>query len=64
MDGTVTIQQLNVQFDVEGESQDAVFAALFHRHIREWSRRERDRCERERNASASRSLGDQGGREY
>jgi hypothetical protein len=32
----VTIENLEVRFDVEGESDEAVFARLFERHIRRW----------------------------
>jgi hypothetical protein len=60
----VTIERLNVQFDVEGESQDAVFAALFNRHINEWNRSERERCERDKASAAARSLGDQRSKDY
>jgi len=60
----VTIERLNVQFDVEGENQDSVFASLFARHIREWNRHERERCEREKASAAARSLGDQPSKDF
>ncbi len=53
----VTIERLSVQFDVEGASQDTVFAALFQRHIQEWSRRDCELKEREKASATARSLG-------
>jgi hypothetical protein len=55
----VTIEQLSVQFDVEGEGQDAVFARLFDRHIEVWNRQQRELRERERIAAAARRLDSQ-----
>lgn len=55
----VTIERLNVQFDVDGAGQDTVFAALFDRHIKEWSRRDCERKEREKASVAARTLGGQ-----
>lgn len=43
----VTIQNLEVQFDVEGAGDEAVFAKLFEQHIRQYSRAEQALRERE-----------------
>ena len=50
----VTIENLEVRFDVDGESDEVVFARLFERHIRQWhadaeerkARGKRMQCER------------------
>jgi hypothetical protein len=54
----VTIHNLEVRLDVEGEGDEAVFARLFDKYIRKWQRlAEEARC-RQRLADQSRSLGD------
>jgi hypothetical protein len=55
--GSVTIQQLDVRFHVEGDDQ-AEFTRLFERHIRAWARAvEADRARRCR-GDAERGIGD------
>lgn len=55
--GSVTIQQLDVRFHVEGNDQ-AEFTRLFEKHIRAWARAvEADRTRRCR-SDAERGLGD------
>ncbi len=54
----VTIHNLEVTFDVEGERQEKVFTELFQKHIREWSRMEEQNRAQRRLADAERSLGD------
>ena len=44
----VTIQNLEVQFDVEGEGDEAVFARLFEQHMRRYRRLEQAVHDRER----------------
>jgi hypothetical protein len=56
----VTIQSLEVRFDVEGESDEHVFAKLFAQHIRRWHREECDRKTRDKLSRGERSLGDRG----
>lgn len=56
----VTIQSLEVRFDVEGESDERVFSRLFAQHIRRWHREECDRQTRDRQSREQRSLGDRG----
>jgi hypothetical protein len=54
----VTINNLEVSFDVEGEGDEAVFAKLFEKHMRRWSRHEQEQQRRQRQAEADRALGD------
>jgi len=59
----VTVHNLEVRFDVEGEGDDASFARLFERHIRQWSQKADEAKERERRGACERSLGDREDRE-
>jgi hypothetical protein len=54
----VTIQNLEVNVDVEGEGDEAVFARLFTKYINQWSRHAEEQRERERRSASERSLGD------
>jgi hypothetical protein len=54
----VTIHNLEVRFDVEGESDEAVFARLFAKHIGRWSRMDAEQRQRERRFEAERRLGE------
>jgi len=55
--GSLTIQQLHVRFQVEGDDE-AEFTRLFDRHIRAWSRAlEAERARRCR-SDAERGIGD------
>jgi hypothetical protein len=54
----ITIHNLEVRFDVEGEGDDAVFARLFEKHIRAWSRREREARARLVQSEQDRAVGD------
>ena len=54
----VTIENLEVQFDVEGEGDEAMFAKLFEKHIRRHSLEEAQLRARERRMEAERQLGD------
>jgi hypothetical protein len=56
----VTIENLEVRFDVEGESDEAVFARLFERHIRQWHSDAEDRKTRGKRLEAERALIPQG----
>ena len=54
----LTINDLQVHFDVEGEGDAAVFGRLFADHIGRWNQaREAERCRR-RDMERMRSLGD------
>lgn len=55
----VTIQNLEIQFDVEGTSDEAVFARLFEQHLRRHEQGEQAARERERRLQAECRLGDQ-----
>ena len=55
----LTIQNLEIHFDVEGDD-DAVFTRMFAAHIRRWSRmQEAERC-RQRQLERERSISDDG----
>ncbi|HMF56771.1 MAG TPA: hypothetical protein VK619_10545 [Pyrinomonadaceae bacterium] len=54
----VTITNLEVHFDVEGEGDQAVFAKMFEKHIRMWSRMEAEAKARKRLSDSERALGD------
>ena len=54
----LTIHDLQVHFDVDGDEDAAVFGRMFADHIRRWSQaRETERCRR-RDMERERSLGD------
>jgi hypothetical protein len=57
----VTIQNMEVRFDVEGDSDEQVFARLFAIHIERWARRQHEHARREKSAQQERLLGDCGG---
>ncbi len=54
----LTIHHLEVRLDVEGEGDEAVFARMFDKYIRMWSRLSEEAKARQRMAEAHRSLGD------
>jgi hypothetical protein len=54
----VTIQNLEVQFDVVGDGDEAVFARLFERHIRQYMRVQHVERERERRIDAECRIGE------
>jgi hypothetical protein len=54
----VTIHNLEVQFDVEGEGDEAVFAKLFAKYVNRWCREHKEDERRERLSEMERSLGD------
>lgn len=55
----VTIHNLEVHLEVQGEGDEAVFSRFFDKYIRKWSRLMEEAKARERQANQSRSLGDQ-----
>lgn len=55
----VTIQNLEVQFDVEGEGDEAVFARLFERHVRRWQEAQEMQRQHQRRFEHDSRLGDQ-----
>jgi hypothetical protein len=54
----VTINYLEVRFDVEGEDDEARFLRLFEKYIRQWARKQAEAQARERWNERERSLGD------
>jgi hypothetical protein len=54
----VTIHNLEVRLDVEGEGDEAVFGKLFAKHIQKWHRQAEEAESRQRGAEEYRSLGD------
>jgi hypothetical protein len=57
--GSVTIQQLDVRFSVEGDDQ-AEFTRLFQRHIRAWAKAVEAEQARRCRSEAERGIGDRG----
>jgi hypothetical protein len=55
----VTIHNLEVRLEVEGEGDEAVFSRFFDKYIRKWSRLMEEAKAREKQANQNRSLGDQ-----
>jgi hypothetical protein len=56
----VTINNLEVRFDVEGEGDEATFVRLFEKYIKQWARKQAEAEARERWNKRERSLGDRG----
>lgn len=56
----MTIQNLEVRFDVEGEGDEATFARLFGKYVRVWQRQQAEQETRHRMAERERALGDRG----
>lgn len=54
----LTIHNLEVTFDVEGDGDEATFARLFAKHIRQWSRHNEDMKHQQRLSAGNRALGD------
>ena len=55
----VTIHNLEVRLEVEGEGDEAVFTKYFDKYIRKWSRLTEEAKARKCQADENRSLGDQ-----
>lgn len=54
----ITIRNLEVDFNVEGEGDEAAFAKLFDKYAKRWSREREDEKARERHSNKERCLGD------
>ena len=54
----VTIQHLEIRFDVDGSEEEVAFARLFQKYHAIASRLERERCEAEEASERDRALGD------
>jgi hypothetical protein len=59
----VTIQNLEVRFDVEGEDQEQMFLQLFNRAMAEWTRRQELEQHVRQTIDRNRNLGDRTGME-
>jgi hypothetical protein len=57
----VTIQHLEIRFDVDGGEEEAAFVRLFQKYIGIHTRRQRERDEADEAAERDRALGDQEG---
>ena len=54
----VTIHNLDVRFDVEGEGDEKVFARLFSKYARRWAQERDEETARQKHSDSERSLGD------
>ena len=54
----VTIHNLDVQFDVEGEGDEKVFEKMFAKCARRWGQDRDDETARQKYSDCERSLGD------
>jgi hypothetical protein len=54
----VTIHNLEVRMDIQGEGDEAAFVRLFNKCIKLWSEEDARRKQRSRQTAAERSLGD------
>jgi hypothetical protein len=55
---------MEVRFDVEGDSDEKVFARLFSRYIARWAQQQHQQACRDKNARHERALGDGGGSDH
>lgn len=55
----VTIHNLEVRLEVEGDGDEAVFCRYFDKCIRKWAKLHEESRKRQRLADQNRSLGDQ-----
>jgi hypothetical protein len=55
----LTIHNLEVHLEVQGDGDEAVFSRFFEKYIRKWSQLMEEAKARERQANENRSLGDQ-----
>jgi len=56
----ITIEHLEVQFDVAGDDDEAVFARYFNRYINQWMRAEQQQAELRERLRKDQRLGDDG----
>lgn len=56
----ITIEHLEVQFDVAGEGDEQVFARYFSRYINQWARIERQERQLQQRLREDQQLGDDG----
>jgi len=53
----VTIQHLEVRFDVAGDSEEASFARLFQEHMRKWQRLQAEADARQKLSARESAIG-------
>ena len=53
----VTIQHLEVQFDVAGDSEEKTFGRLFQQYMRQWNRLQTEAAARQRLSDEERAVG-------
>lgn len=56
----ITIEHLEVQFDVAGDDDEAVFARYFNRYINQWARAEQQQAALKERLRKEQRLGDDG----
>ncbi|NHZ89636.1 hypothetical protein F2P45_11515 [Massilia sp. CCM 8733] len=56
----ITIEHLEVQFDVAGDDDEAVFARYFSRYINQWARADQQQKELKERLRKDQQLGDDG----
>ncbi|HEX8186079.1 MAG TPA: hypothetical protein VF747_15050 [Blastocatellia bacterium] len=54
----VTINNLDVRFDVEGSGDEENFARLFEKYANKWNRKQEEARARERRSESERAVGD------
>jgi hypothetical protein len=54
----VTIHNLDVRFDVEGEGDEKVFAKMFATYARRWDQERNEQTARQKYSDSERTLGD------
>jgi hypothetical protein len=57
----LTIQHLEVRFDVEGGDDEQAFVRLFQKYIERWARAQEEGAARRRQSDGDRALGDEPG---
>ena len=57
----ITIEHLEVQFDVANEGDEQVFARYFSRYINQWQRLERQAEQQQQRLRRDQRIGDDGG---
>lgn len=55
----VTIRHLEVRLEKEGEEDEVIFAHMFEKYMKQWSRKVEEAKGRQRMADAHRSVGDE-----
>jgi hypothetical protein len=59
----ITIERLDIRFDIEGNEEEAVFAKLFRKYIERYDRLKCEELDRNRRMEHERALGDRSAEE-